>query len=253
MGTSSSSKGRGNQSPLVPDHADANPDQPLPKPEGQRFRGFRTAFGRAVATGGRSGFTSALGKYARDATGGASIGPRRFGTAYAVGGTLIGLVNELRQGGTGEASVGIDLSSLVGRPLGEAVEAIAQTLAPENADRDLIRIAVQEALVEVFPELDAFEPAALTPDDLITVLVEYFSRLLFLEIVNDAGNAWNKAPDEQRTVEAENQLFDIIRASVDNHLSPALAGEVQNLTRVQIEALERRAIDDVWSEWEGYE
>lgn len=253
MGTSASGKGRNSQSPLVPDYADSNPEQPLPAPEGQRFRGFRTEFGRAVSGSGDGSFTSALGKYARDATGGTSVGPRRLGPAYTAGGGLVGLINELGQGGTGESSVGIDLSSLVGKPAGEAIEAIAQALAPENADADLIRIAVQEAMGEVFPDLDIFEPNTFSPDELIAVLVEYFSRVLFLEITNDAGDAWNKSPNQQRTVEAENELFDIIRASVDNHISPALAGDIQNLKRSDLEAIERSAIDDVWSEWEDYE
>ena len=253
MGTSASGKGRSNQSPLVPDHADADPDQPLPEPEGQRFRGFRREFGKAVEGDGGGSFTSALGKYARDATGGASIGPRRFGTAYVAGGALVGLLNELRQGGTGEESTGVDLSSLVGRPVGEAIERIAQALAPDNADSDLIRISVQEALGEVLPDLDAFDPTDLTPDDLVSLLVEFFSRFIFLDITSDAGGAWAKAPHEQRTIEAENQFFDIVRASVDNHLSPALAGDIENLTRADVEAMERRAVDDVWSEWEGYE
>ena len=170
MGTSASGKGRSNQSPLVPNHADADPDQPLPEPEGQRFRGFRREFGKAVEGDGGGSFTSALGKYARDATGGASIGPRRFGTAYVAGGALVGLLNELRQGGTGEESTGVDLSSLVGRPVGEAIERIAQALAPDNADSDLIRISVQEALGEVLPDLDAFDPTDLTPDDLVSLL-----------------------------------------------------------------------------------
>ncbi len=112
---------------------------------------------------------------------------------------------------------------------------------------------MQEALGEVLPEQDEFEPAAMTPDDLVIILVEFFSKVLFLVIVDDAGNAWNKAPSEQRTIEAENQLFDIIRTSVDNHLSPIFDRQIQDLTKDQIEALERRAIDDLWSEWEDYE
>ena len=253
MGTSASGKGRSNKSPLVPDHADANPEEPLPEPEGQRFRGFRREFGKAVEGGGAGSFTTALGRYARDATGGAAIGPRRFGPAYVAGGALVGLLNDLRQGGTGEDSTGFDLSSLVGGPIGEAIERIAQALAPANADSDLVRISVQEALEEVFPDLDAFDPTELTADDLVSLLVEFFSRFIFLDITNDAGGAWEKAPTEQRTIDAENQFFDIVRASVDNHLSPALAGDIQNLTRKEVEAIERRAIDDIWSEWEGYE
>lgn len=251
MGTSSSGKGRKNSSPLVPAHADASPDQPLPQPEGQRFRGFRTEFGRAVAGGGDGSFPVALGRYARDATGGAGVGARRFGTAYTAGSSLVGLISELQQGGTGEHATGLDLSALAGRPLIEAIETIALALSPDNADADLIRTAVQEALAEVLPDTDSFEPGALDAELLIDVLIEFFTRVLFQDIVNDAGDAWNKAPDADRTIEAEGELFDIIHAAVDKHLSPALAAGVQNLTRTQVETIERKAIEDIWSEWEG--
>jgi hypothetical protein len=251
MGTSSSSKGRKNNSPLVPAHADAEPEKPLPEPQGLRFKGFRTEFGKAVA--GAGSFTVALGKYARDATGGTSVGPRRFGTAYIAGGSLIGLLGELKSGGTGEQATGIDLSALRGQPLASAFEAIGQALAPPNADADLIRVCVQEALAEVMPDVASFEPADLTDDMLIGVLIEFFARVLFQEITDDAGDAWNKTPDAERTIQAENELFDIIHAAVDKHMSPALVGGVQNLTREQILAIERRAVDEIWSEWESNE
>ncbi len=48
MGTSASSKGPRSTSPLVPAWADADPEAPLPPPEGQRFRAFRTEFGRVA-------------------------------------------------------------------------------------------------------------------------------------------------------------------------------------------------------------
>ena len=253
MGTSSSKSGRSNQSQLIPSDVDANPDQPLPEPEGRRFQGFRTEFGRAIRSEDTIDFTSALGKYARKATGGVSIGPRRLGSAYLSGGDLIALLSELSQGGTGEDSIGINLSSLVGKPVQEAVEQIAQTLSPENTDAEVIRISMQEALVEAFPDSDIFEPSDLSSDDLITISVEFFSKLLFHIVLEDAGNAWNKAPNEQRTIEAENQLFDIVRTSVDNHLSKTLTNDIQNLTKSDIATLERSAIDDVWAEWESYE
>ncbi|MES0008054.1 hypothetical protein NKK52_31575 [Mesorhizobium sp. C277A] len=238
---------------MVPPHADANPGQPVPAPEGQRFRGFRTEFGRALAGAGGGSLSAALGKYARNATGGVAVGPRRFGTAYTAGGALVGVLNDLQQGGTGAEFAGIDLSSLNGRPLAEAIQAIAQALAPENADADLIRIAVQEALAEVLPETASFEPADLDDDALIAVLIEFFTRIIFQDIVNDAGDAWNKAPDQDRTIEAENELFDIVHAAVDRHLSPALANGIQNMTRAQVEAKERLAMDAIWAEWEGNE
>ncbi len=253
MGTSASGKGRNSRSPLVPSHADATPDLPLPAPEGQRFRGFRTIFGRAVAGAAGATFRAALGRYAREATGGAAVGPRRFGPAYGSGGALIGLITDLQSGGTGEAVVGVDLSGLIGQPVGQAAEQIAGLLAPANADKDLIRIAIQEALAETLPDMAVFDPTTLTPDDIIALMVEFFSRVLFHDIINDAAEAWNKTDDPARTVQAENELLDLVRATVDRHLSPLLADGLGQMSREQIEVLERKALDDVWAEWSSYE
>ena len=141
-----SGEGRGSDSPYVPDYADDDGDDPPPAPAALRFRAFRVAFGRAVA--GRGSLGTALGTYARRATGGASTGPRRFRPAWRAAGALFAVLDELRAGGTGETAAGTGLPALVGRPVGEACEAIAQALAPRNGDADSIRIALQEALWE---------------------------------------------------------------------------------------------------------
>ena len=101
-----SGEGRKSDSPFVPDYADDDEDEPLPEPAALRFREFRVACGRAVA--GRGSLAAALGKYARGATGGVSTGPRRFGPAYRAGGALFAVLDEFREGGTGEAAAGVD-------------------------------------------------------------------------------------------------------------------------------------------------
>ena len=98
-----------------------------------------------------------------------------------------------------------------------------------------------------------FDPTTLTPDDIIALMVEFFSRVLFHDIINDAAEAWNKTDDPARTVQAENELLDLVRATVDRHLSPLLADGLGQMSREQIEVLERKALDDVWAEWSSYE
>lgn len=246
MGTSTSAKGPSSRSPLVPPWADAEPGAPLPHPEGQRFRGFRTEFGKAVAGSGSLG--KALQKYASDATYGSAVGPRRFGPAYSAGAGLV------RAFGAGPDTEGeptrIDLEALAGRPLDEAAQAIAEALAPENADSDQIRSAVQEAIAEVLGDQGAFDPGAISPDQIVALLVEFFARILFQEISATAGEAWKKAPNVDRNTAAENELFEVVRAAMDTHLSPRLARDLQTLDRASIEAIERAAIVDIWRAWE---
>lgn len=52
MGTSTSSKGPGSKSPLVPSWADNDGQGPGNNQLEQRFRGFRAALGHAASAGG---------------------------------------------------------------------------------------------------------------------------------------------------------------------------------------------------------
>ena len=250
MGTSGSSKGPKSSSPLVPPGVDDEPDKPLPEPEGQRFRGFRTEFGRAAAGGRKPALSEALRKYARDATYGSSVGPRRFGSAYQSGAALADTLANLAAGGTAQEAAGVDLSGLTGPPVPVAAQEIARALAPDNIDADQIAAAIQEAITEVLPDAGVFDPALLTPDALVQILVEFFSRILFLEITSVAGDAWNKAPDAQHATQTEADLLELIRVVVDKHFSPRMAQGFANPDRAEFRKLERAAMDEVWREWE---
>jgi hypothetical protein len=158
----------------------------------------------------------------------------------------------LGSGGSGQNATGIDLSRLIGQPLNVAAQEIALALAPANADADQITAAIQEALAEALPDAELFDPTAITGDQLIQILVEFFSRILFQEITSTAGDAWNKAPDAQHATQTEADLLELVRVIVDKHLSPRLVQGLQNLSRDQIAALERAAVDEIWREWESY-
>lgn len=245
MGTSSSSKGPSNRSPLVPPWADAEPGKPLPEPEGLRFKGFRTEFGK-VAAGSGGSIAKALQKYASEATQGAAVGPRRFGPAYASGASF---AQVLAGNPVTVAGRTLDLTALAGRPMDEAAQAIAEALAPENADADQIRSAIQEALAEVLGGEEVFDASAITPDQIVAILVEFFARVLFQEISAVAGEAWKKAPNVERSTATENELFEIVRVAMDKHLSPRLAGDLGSLSQDDLKKLQQTAMADVWTAW----
>jgi hypothetical protein len=251
MGTSASGKGPKSNSPLVPPHADDTPDVPLPEPVGQRFKSFRTEFGKVAAGSAGASLRSAVREYARAATGGASVGPRRFGNAYAAGADLAQAISNLRAGLPAQGPTGFDFNELRGQPIDVAAQELARALAPENADAELVANAIQEALVEALPEVELFDPATITDDQMIHLLVEFFSRILFQEITATAGDAWNKSASPRHTTKVESDLLELVRVTVDKHLSPKLVGGVQNFSRAQFRQIERAAIDDVWREWEA--
>lgn len=249
MGTSASAKGPGSRSPLVPPWADATPDAPVPQPAGQRFRGFRTEFGK-VAAGTGGSMSKALQRYASAATGGSQVGPRRFGPSYGSGADLI----QALSGAQVQTPSGtFDLASLAGLPMDEAAQAIAEALAPQNADADQVLSAMQEALAEVLGEDGSFDPSAIGADQIVAVLVEFFARILFQEISAAAGEAWKKAPSVERSTATENELLEVVRASMDAHLSPRLAGDLRSLDREQIAAIEQAALVDIWQAWSDAE
>jgi len=131
----------------------------------------------------------------------------------------------------------------------QAAQSIAEALAPENADADQIRSAVQESLAEVLGDKATFDPTAISADQVVAILVEFFARILFQEISAVAGEAWKHAPNVERSTTTENQLFEIVRAAMDQHLSPRLVGDLGAVSREDIKALERAAMADIWQAW----
>lgn len=254
MGTSSSSAGAGGKSPLIPAGTDATPGAPIPTPATNRFQPFRIAFGHHARGIGKGSFLkSALGRYARTATGGARVGPRRFGPAYSSGGSLFALLGEMQGGGTGSVSVGVDLSGLVGRSLTIAVQEIARALAPAGIDADRVAVAINEAMTEVLVDEEIFDPSTLSADQIVEVIVDYLARILFHQVTEDAGSAWNRSPSEARTIEAENELFDLIKIAMDRQLGPKLANGVGRMSKLDVEPAQLNAMQEVWREWETFE
>lgn len=250
MGTSTSSRGPGNNSPLVPPWADVDGAGPGPEPESDRFRGFRTSLGRFVGSGDRSYLTKALRHYARSSTGGSTVGPRRFGAMAQVGGGLFGVLDQLR---TDPAKAPVNLRALAGRPTREAIDAIVEALVPENGDAERIRTALNEALSECLEGVETFDFGDITDELLVEVMIAYVVRCVFEQVVLDSDRAFGKAASADQLDRAEKGLFELVKVATDKHMRPLLDGQVQGMTGDQIQAAELAAIREVWKEWEAYE
>ncbi len=250
MGTSQSSTGPGGGSPLVPPWADDQPQQPLPQPMPARFKPFRQSLGSFVISGDRGKLKSAVGHYARKASGGSSGAARRMGSVTQAGGGLFGALSRM-PAANGEASV--DLNSLAGLPCEMAISAITQALTTEDGDSDKIRAAMNHALVEALDGVETFDPQSITDDVIVDTMIDYMAESIFLQIVMDAGRAWNKAETPAQAMQAESELRELIKVVVDKHMAPKLSGNICSFTRGQIVQLERQAVVDVWKEWEAYQ
>jgi hypothetical protein len=250
MGTSQSSTGPGSGSPLVPPWADDQPQQPVPSPIPARFKPFRQSLGSFVSSGDRGELKRAVGHYARTASGGSSGAARRMGSITQAGGALFGVLSGIP---TVPGEVSVDLASLSGLPCEMAISAIAQALIPEDGDSDKIRTAMNHALVEALDGVETFDPQCITDDVIVDTMIGYLAESIFLQIVMDAGKAWNKAETPVQAMRAELALRELIKVVVDKRLAPKLTGSVRSFTRVQMVQMQRQAVIDVWKEWEAYQ
>lgn len=252
MGTSQSSPGPGGGSPLVPPWADDQPQQPLPSPEPARFKPFRQSLGSFVNSGDHDKLKSALGHYARKGTGGGGTASRRMGSVTQAGARLFGaLTGSEAFGAPGEQA--INLNDLTGQPCDEAIAAITQALSTEDGDADKIRAAMNHALVEALDGVEIFDPSCITDDVVVDTMIGYLAESVFLQIVMDAGKAWNKADTVDKALRAEDDLREVVKVVVDKCMAPRFAGKGRSFTRNEIIQMEKQVIREVWSEWEGYQ
>ncbi|NKK72485.1 hypothetical protein GFM13_19290 [Rhizobium leguminosarum bv. viciae] len=251
MGTSSSSRGSGSKQPMVPPWADDQPGSPVPAAPPKRFQAFRTSFGKYLKSGEAGDLRRSLGHYARTATGGSGVGPRRFGSVYNSGGDFYEVLKSLGGDGGTAADQGLSKDSLAGQPLDVVCQRLADVLAPENGDADRIREAIDEAMLEVLGEGD-FDPASLDDETVDRIMGEYLSQTVFQEIVEEVGGSWANAPDEKRTSAAEAELLELIRAVVDRNLGPKLA-DGKTITKSDVQRFMRETVVEVWKEWESFD
>ena len=254
MGTSSSSRGPGSNSPLVPPWADSEPDTPQPEPESQRFREFRTRLGQFVSDGGTDDakLRSALISYAGKASGGAAVGSRRFGAMALAGGNLFDAMAAMRQGEAPNLP-GVDLGMLIGRSTDVVIGLLVNALVPMNGDSDRIRVALNDALSEALVGQDEFDFNNITDDIMADMMIAYLTECVFEQIILDSRDAFSKAANAAQAIQAEQAMRALVRAAVDMHMTPFLVGNVTTLNGRIIKDVQLRAIRDIWTEWEGYE
>jgi hypothetical protein len=252
MGTSQSNPGPGGGTPLVPPWADDQPEKPIPEPLPGRFRSFRQSLGSFIKTGNKDELHSALNTYSRKSSGGAAIATRRLGAVTQTGANLYSALAGNANLLTPDFIKLIDMGSLTGQPCDLAIAALVDALTPENGDTDKIRTAMNHALVEALDGVEIFDPNAITDEIIVNTMIGFLAECVFLQIVNDAGDAWKKAETPERESAASDDLWELIKVVVDKYMAPKFSTNVRTLTREEYVALERSVIEAVWKEWSEY-
>jgi len=248
MGTSQSSNGPTGKSPLVPPWAEGAPKS-TPPLVGARLKSFRTQLGKAIVSGDNSHLRSALGHYARTATGGSANAGIRLSGAVKAGSALWGVLSGAPSP-TVEPS--IDLSKLAGMPCDKAIAVIVNGLVTADGDSEKIRCAMSSALIEALDGIEVFDQSAISEDMLINVMINYLAESIFLLIVNDAGSAMLKAKDATDSIKVETALKELTKVIVDKKMQGLLVEGLSPVNTNQVAHIQREVITEVWREWESY-
>ena len=249
MGTSQSNPGPGGKSPLVPPWADKQDKEPIPTPMSSRFKGFRQSLGSYISGGGERDLKSALGAYSRKATGGGSVASKRMSIAINTGASLYGAFADT------SSTFGTDLSleSMAGKTCDQVIEIVSLALTPQGGDSDKIRESLNHALVDALDGVDVFDPENVSDDFIVNLMISYLSEVIFIQIVSDSGQAWNKAETVDQAINAEVQLKELIKVVVDKYMGKKLSEVNHTLTKEEVVQIEKAVICEVWEDWEEFE
>lgn len=246
MGTSQSSVGPNGRSPLLPAWVDDS-QATTQTPDPQRLKGLRQAIGRAIGGGGREDVRKALGHYARKASGGKHTSVQRLGKITQAGAGLFEIFSDSLQ-----QQYSVNLDSLNGQSCDEVINQITELLAGHHGDSDKIRSAMNIALSEALEGMTTFDEHSISVEVIAKMMICYLTESIFLQIVHDAGKAWNKGGDLVQISNVENDLRQLVHEVVDITLAPKFTDDVCQLTTEQMQEIQNQVILEIWEEWENY-
>lgn len=288
MGTSSSGKGPGPGSPLVPPWANPLPDEgepPEPPEDADGQEGDqlpdphddgnpdglvspvdpagRTPAAERPQTLNLSGFRRTLGNAVSGgshsglrnalrtyakATGGGRVAARRLGSPLRTGGRLYSLFGT----GTATGPTGrtLTLTSLDGLSVRVAVDRIVSALVPMDGERDKVAAALQDALSTALGGVERFDQNAITPDVLTDMMVVYLRDVIFQTVIADSGRAFQRTDDLQQVARMERGLLALVDQVVNDRGRDSLA-DAGGIHESRIVALEASIVAEVWDVWES--
>ena len=278
MGTSASSTGPNNRSPLLPpwaEHGDSVdvgagngvdgnvPSQeidngkvqeqipgPVPNiPSRNRLTGARRAFGDyAKSDGNHSNLRGSLKKYSRSSGGGSGIS-RRLASGITAGSGLLGMM----QGDSVRVNDRtLTLSELNGLTTDQAIDRISEHLTPRNGDAESVRLAIDFALAEVLPDEDTFDESMFTDEVIQEAISCYVTDLIFQDVVNGMGKAWFHAEHPSKHHRMEEELRDLIKVITQSKVEKVTRDNGGDISQDNIAKIQIDAISQTVDEWESF-
>ena len=289
MGTSASSTGPNNKSPLLPPWAeqgepvqvgtgyggtqDGEDDQqeledkepsseidngkvqaqipgPVPNiPSPNRLTGARRSFGDYAKSDGNSSNLRGSLKKYSSSSGGGSGTSRRLASGITAGSGLLGMMQGDSVNANGRT---LSLSELNGLSTDQAIDRISEHLAPENGDADSVRLALDFALAEVLPEEESFDESMFTADVIQEAISCYLTDLIFQDVVNGMGKAWFHAEHPSKHHRMEEELRDLIKVITQSKVEKVMNDNGGNISQDNIAKVQIDAISLTVDEWESF-
>lgn len=256
MGTSSSYRGPGRRTPLVPSWlpspgaAPAPVDGGLPAPAppplappvppppiriaipavaaANRFMAARNSFSRFARSGGsdRANLGRAISNYVSTASGGARTAAARMGASRQSGAQLLNFLSGAAGGNAVAALRSLRLETLAGHPIEEVFVGLADYVCPDGGtiDEGIAREAFVETIADL-AENGISDLNALTLDQMQTIFEIFATHAIETRLYNDIGSKAIILPAGlQDAALVQEQLQDFIRRGVADALTSARAG-----------------------------
>ncbi|HGF5053496.1 hypothetical protein [Vibrio parahaemolyticus] len=147
----------------------------------------------------------------------------------------------------------LSLNDLKGLSTDQAIDRIASHLAPDNADSDSVRIALDYALEEALPDTEDFDPNSFTEEVIQQAIGCYLTDLIFQDVVEGMGRAWFHVEPASKHHSMEVELRELIKVIAQEQLDKVTNGNPSNITRNNITKIQADAIAMTVEEWESFD
>ena len=146
----------------------------------------------------------------------------------------------------------LSLSELNGLTTDQAIDRITEHLTPENGDADAVRIALDYALAEALPDEDDFNADVITEEVVHEALSCYLTDLIFQDIVTGMGRAWFYTEHASKHHRMEEELRELVKVVTQEQVEKLTHGNVGDITKENITQLQIATITQTVEVWESY-
>ena len=147
----------------------------------------------------------------------------------------------------------LSLSDLKGLSTDQAIDRISEHLTPENGDADYVRLALDYALAEVLPEEDAFDESMFTDEVVQEAISCYLTDLIFQDVVNSMGRAWFHAEHASKHHRMEEELRNLVKVITQSKVEKVMNDNGGDISQDNITKIQIDAISQTVDEWENFD